>query len=336
MTSFVAFCLVAAMLSVYTVLDGYDLGAGAIAPFLTKTRGERSAIVESIGPFWNWNEVWLIAAGGTLFALFPQVYAVSFSGFYLPFIVVLWLLMFRGVAIELRSHLPGEMWMDFWDLTFSVSSLLLILLLGVALGNLVRGLPLDADGYFVGTFSSLLNPYAAIVGVLAVLALVQHGLAYVADNVEGRLGERALRYIGRVWWLVLAAYVAVTAVTIIDHRRDLASAPLGIAASAVALASLVIVRRSAERRRAASTFWASVVFLAGLLVAAAATMYPYLIRPFPGAPGGLTIFQASPPPMALAVSLVVASGGLVVVVLYSFFIRGRMSAKVAVQEEGTA
>lgn len=332
MTSFVAFCLIAAMLSAYTLLDGYDLGAAAITPLLAKTHPERSAIVESIGPFWSGNEVWLVATGGALFALFPQAYAVSFSGFYLPFIVALWLLMFRGVAIELRGHLPSTLWMDFWDAAFAGSSLLLILLFGVALGNLVRGVPLDANGYFLGTFSSLLNPYATAVGVLAVIALVQHGLAYVADNVAGPLGERALRYVGRMWWLVLAAYAAVTAATIAGHRADLASAPLSVAASVVALAALVALRFAASRGHAASTFRASAAFLAGLLVAAAATMYPYLIRPYPGPAGGLTIFEAAPAPAAVAVSLVVACAGLAVVIAYSAFVRRRMAEKVAVRD----
>jgi cytochrome bd ubiquinol oxidase subunit II len=336
MTSIIAFVLIALMLSVYTVLDGYDLGAAASTPFVAKTRAERSAIVESIGPFWSGNEVWLVAAGGTLFALFPQAYAVSFSGFYLPFIIVLWLLMFRGIAIELRAHLPGEMWMDFWDFAFAASSVLLVLLFGVTLGNLVHGLPLNADGYFLGTFTSLLNPYAVLVGVLAVVALMQHGLAYVGENVEGPLGKRALRYVGRVWWLVLAAYVVATAATVTEHRGDLASAPLGIVASAVALASLVAVRRFAQRGNSQSTFWASIVFLAGLLVAAAATMYPYLLRPYPGTAGGLTIFQASPPPVTIATTLVIAVIGLVAVVYYSVFIRRRMSGKVTVREEAAA
>jgi cytochrome d ubiquinol oxidase subunit II len=332
-TAFVAFALIAAMLSAYTLLDGYDLGAGAVTLMLAKTRGERSAIVESIGPFWSGNEVWLVAAGGTLFALFPRAYAVAFSGFYLPFTVVLWLLMFRGIAIELRSHLPARMWLDFWDTAFSISSLLLILLFGVALGNLVRGVPLDPDGYFSGTFSSLLNPYATSVGALAVVALAQHGLAYLAGNVEGRLGERALRSVGFVWWLVLAAYAVVTALTVAAHRGALMSAPVGIVASAVALAALGTVRRCARRAQAAAAFRASAVFLAGILVAAAATMYPYLIRPYPGTPGGLTIFAASPPPLALALSLVVASVGLAGVGAYSAFIRRRISAKVAVRAD---
>ena len=336
MSNIVAFALIAIMLSAYTLLDGYDLGAAAGTPLIAKTRAERSAIVESIGPFWSGNEVWLVAAAGALFALFPQAYAVSFSGFYLPFIVVLWLLMFRGISIELRAHLPSEMWMDFWDFAFTASSVLLVLLFGVTLGNLVRGLPLNADGYFLGTFSSLLNPYALAVGVLAVVALTQHGLAYVADNVEGPLGKRALHRIGNVWWFVLAFYAAVSAATIADHRGDLASAPAGIVASVVALASLVAVRRFAQRGNATSTFWASIVFLAGLLAAAATTMYPYLIRPYPGTTGGLTIFQASPPPASLAIVVVILSVGLVAVILYSVFVRRRMSGKVSVAEERAA
>jgi cytochrome d ubiquinol oxidase subunit II len=332
-TSLAAFCLIGGMLSVYTLLDGYDLGAAAISPFLTKTRAERSAVVESIGPFWSGNEVWLVAAGAALFALFPQAYAVSFSGFYLPFIVVLWLLMFRGIAIELREHLPGVIWMDFWDAAFSVSSALLILLFGVALGNLVRGLQLDANGYFLGTFSSLLNPYAAAVGVLAVVALAQHGLAYVAERVDGPLGERALRHVGRLWWLVFVAYLAVTAATVAERRSDLASSPLSIVASLAALGALGAVWWFAGRRRAAPAFLASASFLAGLLVAAAATMYPYLIRPYPGAAGGLTIFQASPPTATLALTLLISSVGLAAVIVYSAFVRRRMALKVTVHDD---
>jgi cytochrome d ubiquinol oxidase subunit II len=319
------FWLIAVMLSVYALLDGYDLGAAAISLVLAKTRPERSAIVESIGPFWSGNEVWLVAAGGTLFALFPNVYAVSFSGFYLPFIVVLWLLMFRGIAIELREQLPGDVWMDFWDTAFSISSLLLILLFGVTIGNLVRGFSLDPDGYFIGSFSSLLNPYALLVGALAVLALVQHGLAYVAANVEGSLGERALQYIGRLWWLVILAFLAVTAQSIIARHVDFALAPIAVAAGVVALVALVAVRYVAHRERAAATFRASVVYVAAMLVSASATMYPYLIRPLPGSANGLTALQTSPP--TLGVSLVIAVVGLVAVVSYSVFIRRRMPSK---------
>jgi cytochrome d ubiquinol oxidase subunit II len=241
--------------------------------------------------------------------------------------------MFRGIAIELREHLPGAMWMDFWDVAFSLSSALLILLFGVALGNLVHGLPLDRSGYFLGTFSSLLNPYALLVGALAVAGLVQHGLAYVGDNVAGALGDRALRYIGRLWWFVLLAYLGLSAATIGALRGPVPIAPLAVAASAVALASLAALRAFAARRRSGPAFLASSAFLAGLLAAAAATMYPYLIRPYRDTPGGLTIFQASPPAMTVAISLVVALAGLAAVIAYSSFVRKRMSAKVVVREE---
>jgi cytochrome d ubiquinol oxidase subunit II len=318
--SFVAFALLAGMVSIYVILDGYDLGAAAVSPMLAKTRAERSTIVASFGPFWSGNEVWLVAAGGTLFALFPKAYAISFSGFYLPFIIVLWLLMFRGIAIELREHLPAAMWTDFWDVALSISSVLLMLLFGVALGNLLRGFPLNA-------FSSLLNPYAIAVGVLAVAALVQHGLAYVASQVTGPLAARARILIGRIWWLVIAAFVAVTVLTVIDRSGDLATAPIAIAASVSAFVALVAVGRFAMLRRTVATFRASVVFLAGMLVAASATMYPYLIRPYHSAVGGLTIAAAAPPASTLAVSLIVATAGLVAVICYSTFVRRQLTVQ---------
>jgi cytochrome d ubiquinol oxidase subunit II len=311
------FWVIALMLTAYTLLDGYDLGAGAISLALARTRPERSAIVEAIGPFWSGNEVWLVAAGGTLFAFFPKVYAVSFSGFYLPFIIVLWLLMFRGVAIELRDKVPGTVWMDFWDTAFAASSFLLLLLLGVALGNLVRGLPLGPDGYFLGTLSGLLNPYALAVGALAVCALVGHGLAYIADNLKGDLGDRASQFIGWTWWCTLAIYLAVTVATVLHHRGSSTIAPLAPIAAVIALLSLFGLSYAAARRQYALTLRASFVFLAALLAAAATTMYPYLIRSYPRLTGGLTIFNASSPPAALAVSLGVALIGLALVAAYS-------------------
>ncbi|MGH8164855.1 MAG: cytochrome d ubiquinol oxidase subunit II, partial [Rhodanobacteraceae bacterium] len=155
-----AFWLLIAMVTMYVLLDGYDLGVATISPLVARTDEERAATMQSIGPFWNGNEVWLIAAGGSLFALFPQAYASAFSGFYLPFTIVLWLLMFRGIAMELRSHFKSELWHGFWDFCFTSSSVLLVALFGIALGNIVRGLPLDREGYFLGTFAFLLNPYA--------------------------------------------------------------------------------------------------------------------------------------------------------------------------------
>src|SRR5216683_3263536 len=142
------FCLVALMIAAYVVLDGYDIGAGIIHLFVAHSDDERRQVLQSIGPFWDGNEVWLIAGGGTLYFAFPALYAASFSGFYLPLMMVLWLLMLRGIAIEFRSHVESPVWQSLWDAGFGVSSALLAIFFGTALGNVVRGVPLDASGYF--------------------------------------------------------------------------------------------------------------------------------------------------------------------------------------------
>src|SRR6476620_10685326 len=141
------FILVGFMLTMYVLLDGFDLGAGAIAPFIARNEGDRRLILRALGPVWDGNEVWLIAAGGTLFFTFPLLYASSFSGFYLPLMIVLWLLMLRGLSIELRSHVNQPLWWSFFDFLFAMSSLLLAIFFGAAIGNVIRGVPINADGY---------------------------------------------------------------------------------------------------------------------------------------------------------------------------------------------
>src|ERR1700686_3416967 len=142
------FCLVAGMITIYVLLDGFDLGAGAIHLLVAKTDEERRQILASIGPVWDGNEVWLLPAGGTLYFAFPALYASGFSGFYLPLMIVLWLLILRGISIEFRNHIDSPVWTPLWDVLFSFSSALLAIFYGAALGNVVRGVPLDADGYF--------------------------------------------------------------------------------------------------------------------------------------------------------------------------------------------
>ena len=142
------FCLVALMIAAYVLLDGFDLGAGAIHLLVAKTNDERRQVLASIGPVWDGNEVWLVAAGGTLYFAFPALYASGFSGFYLPLMIVLWLLILRGISIEFRNHIRSAVWQPLWDFLFCASSLLLAVFYGVALGNVVRGVPLDASGYF--------------------------------------------------------------------------------------------------------------------------------------------------------------------------------------------
>lgn len=323
-----AFCVVAFMLTAYVLLDGYDLGVAAIAPIVGRNERERAAAMTSIGPFWNGNEVWLIAAGGALFALFPIAYASSFSGFYLPFIVVLWLLMFRGIAMELRNHLASELWRQFWDAAFWLSSLLLIALFGVALGNLLRGVPLDERGYFIGTFAFLLNPYALLVALFAVATLVQHGAAFVLLRIDGPPAVRALRLLQGHWWAVLVLYLAVTAATF--AVRGVPAASWVLVMPVISLGSLAALRWELSADRFGPAFTASCVFVASLLVTAAGTLYPYLLTAFPPGHGGISVDIAVPSQSALVVALTVTIGGSIAVVIYAAAVWRRLSGKVRV------
>src|SRR5712691_4602238 len=202
------FMIVAVMVAAYVVLDGFDLGAGAIYLGAGKTTEERRKILRAIGPVWDGNEVWLIAAGGTLFFAFPALYASSFSGFYLPLTMVLWLLMLRAIGIEFRSHIEEPVWSSFFDAIFSLSSALLAVVFGAALGNVVRGVPLGPDGYFfepLWTNFTVTNPpgildwFTVLAGVVALSALTIHGSLYVAHKTEGALSERARGVAVALW-----------------------------------------------------------------------------------------------------------------------------------------
>jgi len=327
--SLVAFVVIGVMLTFYVLLDGYDLGVGAISFVVARTDRERGASMEAIGPFWNGNEVWLIAAGGALFALFPRAYASSFSGFYLPFVVVLWLLMFRGIALELREHFRGRLWHQFWDAAFSLSSGLLILLFGVALGNLLRGVPLDKAGYFQGTFAFLLNPYALLVGAFAVATLAQHAAAFLALRIDGPPAERSRLFLRRVWWLVLALYVAVTAGTYLV--RGLPTLTWLFVVPVLSLAALVAMLAFERRGAYAAAFAASSAFVATLLVEAAGSLFPYLIPGYPLGSGGMTIYDAAPSAVSLTVALATTIVGTVVVLVYGSIVARAMARKIRVE-----
>src|SRR5712664_2058412 len=216
------FWLIAIMLTVYVLLDGFDLGAGAIQLLVAKTDEERRQVLASIGPVWDGNEVWLIAAGGTLYFAFPALYASAFSGFYLPLLIVLWLLILRGASIEFRNHIKSAVWDPLWDFLFCVSSLLLAVFFGAALGNVVRGVPLDASGYFfeplwtnfrLGEQTGILDWYTILVGVLALLALAMHGALWVQMKKIGAVSSRAGKLAGQAWGGVVVLTALVTAVT---------------------------------------------------------------------------------------------------------------------------
>ncbi|HEY3675405.1 MAG TPA: cytochrome d ubiquinol oxidase subunit II [Candidatus Tumulicola sp.] len=327
-----AFCVIAVLLAAYVVLDGFDLGIASIAPFIARNDAERRIVMESIGPFWNGNEVCLIAAGAALFALFPTAYAVSFSGFYLPFIIVLWMLMFRGIAMELRDHLASDLWHQFWDFAFWLSSGLLIVLFGVALGNLVRGVPLDAQGYFQGSFAFLLNPYAIAVALLAVAALGVHGASFARLRIDGPPAIRALAVSNVLWWCEAALFLFISVATrYLYAGGSHPSHPTTYAFGGLALLALV-AQRITLGRTDAGTFAASTGFLLAMMAAAAASMYPYILRAYPPGGGGLSIDAAVPSPVALTTALVVTIGGGIAVAAYGSAVFRRMAGKLRVED----
>src|ERR1019366_7891729 len=206
------FMIIAVRVAAYVVLDGFDIGAGAIYLGAARTTDERRKILRAIGPVWDGNEVWLLAAGGTLYFASPLLYASSFSGFYLPLMMVLWVLMLRGIGIELRAHMENPVWVGFFDLIFCVASVLLAIFFGAALGNLVGGVPLGANGYFfeplwtnfrVGTNSGVLDWYTVLTGVIALVTLTAHGSLYVAVKTDGDLNQRARAIAMWAWPLQL-------------------------------------------------------------------------------------------------------------------------------------
>jgi cytochrome d ubiquinol oxidase subunit II len=251
------FCLVAVMIAMYVVLDGFDLGAGAVHLFVARTDAERRAVLRSIGPVWDGNEVWLLAGGGTLYFAFPALYASSFSGFYLPLMMVLWLLILRGIAIEFREHVQSLVWQPLWDAVFSLASALLAIFFGAALGNVVRGVPLDRAGTFflplwtdftIGKDAGggILDWYTVLVAVAALATLVVHGALWIALKTEGR--SRTSRAPHRRARLVGPGGVPSSLITLVSFRiqphlkESFAARPWGYVFPILALAGLVGVR----------------------------------------------------------------------------------------------
>jgi cytochrome d ubiquinol oxidase subunit II len=314
------FIVLAFMLAGYAVLDGFDLGVGTLHLLLGRDSRERARLIDSIGPVWNGNEVWLLAAGGSMFVAFPHLYATSFSGFYLALMLVLWLLLLRGLGIEFRHQIDSELWRHAWDVAFSVASALLALLFGVALGNVLRGVPLDAAGEFRGTFALMLNPFALLGGLLSVAMLSLHGAAWTAVKTGGALQARARTFAGVLWWIagaLLAAMVAASFAVRPDFTRNFAAHPLLVAIPLVTVAAFVEVRRALARAADVRVFVACAAVVAGILGSVAAGLYPQLLPARPGSPHpGLDIYNAASPEGSLRTALAVYSFGMLLVIGY--------------------
>ncbi len=328
------FVVLAFTLAVYAVLDGFDLGLGAIHLLLGRSRDERARLIDTIGPVWNGNEVWLLGAGGSMVVAFPNLYAASFSGFYLALMLVLWLLLLRGLGIEFRHQIHHAMWEDAWDVVFAGSSLLLALLFGVALANVLRGVPLDATGEFRGTFTLLLNPFAILGGLLSVSTLALHGACWAALKTDGELQSRARRFARALWLpsaILLAAMIGASFVVRPEFTRNFTAWPALFLFPIVAIGALGMNFVSVRRGEAQRAFVASSTYIAGTLAAAAAGLYPVLLPATAGSGmTGLDIYNAAAPRHSLQIALWMYLLGLAIVSVYLVSVyriwRGRAGA----------
>lgn len=335
------FWIVAVMLAAYVVLDGFDLGVGILFPFVARTEDERQQAIRAIGPVWDGNEVWLLAAGGTLFFAFPLLYASSFSGFYMPLMIVLWLLILRGLAIELRSHFEDPLWRSFFDGLLFFASGLLAIFFGAALANVVRGVPIGSDNYFylplwtnwrTGPNPGILDWYTVIGGVMALLALSLHGALYLVLKTEGDLRFRARAAAGRLWPLVAIATVLAIPATVLArpdslhnyHNHPIAFlSPIGVF---IGLVSIVIALR---KQYELGAFVSSCVYLVAMLCGAAAGLYPVLLPSTNPAMPSITIASAISGPHTLRVGLVWWTIGTMLAIMYFCIVywlfRGKVS-----------
>jgi len=340
------FMVVAVMVAAYVVLDGFDLGAGVIYLFVARSTAERRMILRAIGPVWDGNEVWLLAAGGTLYFAFPQLYASSFSGFYLPLMMVLWLLMLRGIGIEFRAHMENPVWQGFFDVVFFASSALLAIFLGAALGNVIRGVPLGPDGYFfeplwtdfrVVAHPGILDWYTVMAGVIALVTLTAHGALYVVTKTEGELSLRARRVALFIWpiqvLLTIVSLIATYAIKpqIMDNYRE---HPIGILIPLIVVASLAAMFGYAKKGNEKSAFVASSLYVISMLVGAAFALYPVVLPASTDPSYSLTIYNSAAGHHGLVVGITWWSLGFVLALAYFVFIFRMFRGKVRLEGGG--
>jgi cytochrome d ubiquinol oxidase subunit II len=335
------FWIVAVMLATYVVLDGFDIGVGILYPFLARDDHDRSIMIRSIGPVWDGNEVWLLAGGGTLYFAFPLLYASAFSGFYLPLMIVLWLLIGRGIGIELRAQVDNHVWRRFFDGLFSLSSALLAIFLGAALANVIRGVPIGPDSYFflplwtnwrVGPNPGILDWYTVIGGVVALVALTVHGGLYLAMKAPGELEARARRFSQRAWIALCAVTLISLPATMLVRHSTLdryIQNPIAFAIPVAVLLSLAGIRLFSARRQDLRAFLSSCLYLVSMLVGAATGLYPTLLPSSSDSAADITVAKALSGPYATHVGLIWWSFGTLLAIAYFTVSYGMMRGKVS-------
>ena len=340
------FAIVTMMLAVYAVLDGFDFGAGALHRLVARTDLERRTVLAAIGPFWDGNEVWLVAAGGVLFMAFPRLYSAAFSGFYMPLMIVLWLLIFRGISIEFRSHAEDSLAREFWDTVFALSSSLLAVVLGASLGNVVRGVPVEANGEFamplftdfvLGKRPGVFDWYTTLAGLFSLLVLAGHGALFLVWKTTGPVRIRAHALAQKAWIAVLVCWPLLTLVTALIRPElfaTLVGRPWSWSLALPTLGGLAGVFHYSTRAKERAAFLSSCAFLLGVLATAMAGSYPVWLRSTLDRADDLTSTNTASGNHALRVGLAWFVVGVSLAAAYFVFVFRIFRGKVTLEEEG--
>ncbi|HNQ82753.1 MAG TPA: cytochrome d ubiquinol oxidase subunit II [Bacteroidales bacterium] len=328
------FLVVGALFSGYAILDGFDLGAGAWHLFFRKEESRRIAL-NAVGPVWDGNEVWLVIGGGALFAGFPVLYASMFSAMYIPFMLFLLVLILRAVSIEFRSKEPMKWWRSLWDITYSISSILMALLLGVVVGNILRGVELGPDHEFRGHWLDFLNPYSLLVGITTVALFMMHGALYLAMKTEGRLFARVNNLLKKSIIFFIITYLLVTVITFffLPHLTDnLLENAILLVVPVLAFLSIANIPRLVSKGRYVGAFLFSALTMSFLLILVAVELYPVMVLSTVDPAYSITVYNAASSEKSLGIMLLLTAIGFPLVITYTVFVYKTFWGKVKLDE----
>jgi len=316
------FILIGVLFAGYAILDGFDLGVGSLH-LLVKKDEERRTFINAIGPVWDGNEVWLVTGGGALFAAFPDVYATVFSGFYTAFMLLLFVLIFRAVAIEFRSKQDAKWWRQMWDVLFSIASILIAFLAGVALGNIVTGVPVEANKEFVGSFFGLITPYTVLVGITTVALFMMHGAIYLVMKTEGDIQKKVKEWVNNTIIFFVICYVSTTMATLIYYphmTQHFKAAPFLFFLALLNMLAIANIPREIYHKREFNAFISSCASIAALLALFAAGIFPNVVISTINPEYSLTVYNAASSQKTLGIMLTIALIGMPFVIGYTFTI----------------
>jgi cytochrome d ubiquinol oxidase subunit II len=313
------FILIGVLLTGYAILDGFDLGVGSLH-LLFKEDNERRIAINAIGPVWDGNEVWLVTGGGALFAAFPDVYATVFSGFYTAFMLLLFVLIFRAVAIEFRSKQEARWWRQMWDVLFNLASIFIAFLMGVALGNIVTGVPVGADKEFAGSFFGLITPYTVLVGITTVALFMMHGAIYLVMKTEGEIQKKVKGWVNNSIIFFVICYVSTTMATLVYYphmTEHFKSAPWLFVLALLNMLAIANIPREIYRGSEFRAFLSSCASIAALLALFAAGIFPDIVISTINPGYSLTIYNAASSQKTLGIMLTIALIGMPFVIGYT-------------------